>query len=236
MGLGTWWRRWREGGRQVPKAASAEVRYVVVDTELTGLDPRRDDIVSIGAVTMQGGRIGLGGAFHELVNPRAVLDGRSVVIHGITPSQVADRPPIDAVLGDFLTYSQGAVLVGHCIGVDLAFLNREARRLGGRPLPHPAVDTLSLVGWLRQRHVEAPGLTGARGLSLFELAAAFGIPVVEGHTALGDAWITAQLFQRLLPLLAEAGATDLDSLIRVGSPDRQAEYLSPAERPHALGT
>ncbi len=236
MGLRTWWRRWREGGAEALKAASAEVRYVVVDTELTGLDPRRDDIVSIGAVTMQGGRIALGGTFHELVNPRAALDGRSVVIHGITPSQVADRPPIEAVLGDFLAYSRDAVLVGHCLNVDLAFLHREARRVTGSPLPNPTLDTLSLFGWLRRRHVEAPGVTEAAGLSLFDLARAFDIPVVEGHTALGDAWITAQLFQRLLPLLAAGGATDLDSLLRVGHPDRQAEYFAPAEGPHLLGT
>jgi len=201
---------------------------VVLDTELTGLDARKDDIVSIGAVRMRGGRIEIGGTFHELVNPKAVLDGRSVVIHGITPSQVEMRPPIDDILASFQRYVAGAVLVGHCLSVDLAFLNREARRLTGAPFRNPVVDTLSLYGWLRHRETEHPAFSAmAPILSLFDLAGAFGIPVVEGHTALGDAYVTAQLFQRFLPLLAEAGVTDLASLLRVGDPARQAENLLP---------
>ena len=133
-----------------------EARYVVLDTELTGLDERRDGIVSIGAVRMHGGRIEIGGAFHELVNPSAVLDGRSVVIHGITPSQVETKPPIDEVLATFMDYVAGAVLVGHCVSIDLAFLNREARRLTGGSFRNPVVDTLSLYGWLRHRFPENP--------------------------------------------------------------------------------
>jgi DNA polymerase-3 subunit epsilon len=118
------------------------------------------------------------------------------------------------------------VLVGHCIGIDLAFLNREARRLTGAPFRNPAVDTLSLYGWLRHRHADHPVFTAHHsGFSLFDLAKAFEIPVEEGHTAIGDAYITAQLFQRFLPLLAEAGVTDLASLLRVGDPARQGENL-----------
>jgi DNA polymerase-3 subunit epsilon len=88
------------------------------------------------------------------------------------------------------------------------------------------VDTLSLYGWLRHRFPENPALSVALpGLSLFELARRFDIPVAEGHTALGDAYLTAQLFQRFLPLLDEAGIRDLKSLLRVGDPNRQAENL-----------
>ncbi|HEX9082997.1 MAG TPA: 3'-5' exonuclease [Holophagaceae bacterium] len=229
-----WWRDRRAQAREGLTAASPDVRYVVLDTELTGLDPRRDDIVSLGAVRMRGGRLELGGAFHELVRPRAVLDGRSVVIHGITPSQVEDRPPIDAILEGFQAYAAGAVLVGHCVAVDLSFLDREAKRVLGAPLSNPAVDTLSLYGWLRQRQGEPGRLPPARGLSLFDLAEAFDIPVLEGHTALGDACLTAQVFQRLLPLLAGAGVTDLESLLRVGHPDRPGEYLAPGGGPLPL--
>jgi DNA polymerase-3 subunit epsilon len=226
MGVSGWWRRiW---GRQgIPfEGLVSEARYVVLDTELTGLDQRKDDIVSIGAVRMQGRGIEIGSAFHELVNPSAVLDGRSVVIHGITPSQVETKPPIDEVLATFMKYVAGAVLVGHCLAIDLAFLNREARRLTGHPFRNPAVDTLSLYGWLRHRLPDNPAMTVALpGLSLFELAHLFDIPVAEGHTAIGDAYITAQLFQRLLPLLLESGIQDLKSLLRVGDPNRQAENL-----------
>lgn len=206
----------------------SEADFVVLDTELTGLDERRDDIVSIGAVRMRGGRLELGGAFYELVHPRATLDARSVVIHGITPAQVETRPPIEEVLTAFMAYVGDAVLVGHCLPVDLAFLNREVRRLTGAPLRNRVVDTLSLGAWLRGRQADHPAFAGPpQGLGLFELARAFEIPVVEGHTALGDAYLTAQLLQRLLPLAARAGVTDLASLLRVGDPARRAEHLAP---------
>ncbi len=234
MGLFSWWRGLC--GRRGPESNRlvAEARYVVLDTELTGLDDRKDDIVSIGALRMRGGKIEVGGAFHELVNPSAVLDGRSVVIHGIMPSQVDTKPPIAVVLATFLSYVGDAVLVGHCVAIDLAFLNREARRLTGGSFRNPVVDTLSLYGWLRHRFADAPAFSAALpGLSLFELARLFEIPVAEGHTALGDAYITAQLFQRFLPLLEEAGIRDLRSLLRVGDPVRQEEnFIGPGGQAH----
>jgi len=224
MGLfGRWSHFWSRGG---PDLDIQEARFTVLDTELTGLDERRDAIVSIGSVRMHGGRLAVGGAFHELVNPSTPLDGRSVVIHGITPSEVAAKPSIDTVLAAFLDYSAGSVLVGHCLAIDLAFLDRAARRRTGAPLPHPRLDTLALYGWLRHRQPDHPAFSlPLGGLSLFQLADSFGIAVETAHTALGDAYVTAQLFQRFLPLLADAGVTRLAGLLRVGDPRRQAENL-----------
>jgi len=214
------------GGQREQAVLTQEARFVVVDTELTGLDPRKDDIVSIGAVRMLGGRLDIGGAFYELVRPSAVLDARSIVIHRITPSQIEAMPLIDDILASFLAYAGEAVLLGHCVSVDLGFLNREARRLNGAPLANPTVDTLSMYGWLRHRNMDHPAFQlPIPQISLFTLAKAFDIPVENAHTALGDAYVTAQLFQRFLPLLAEAGVTELPELLRIGDPLRQAENL-----------
>jgi DNA polymerase-3 subunit epsilon len=233
MGLIEWGREklgWGPGGTEV---LIPDVRFTALDTELTGLDERRDDIVSIGALHMQGGRIEIGDAFQELVNPKAVLDGRTVVIHGITPSQLEAMPAIDAVLGSFLDYVAGTVLLGHCIAIDLAFLNRDARRMKAAPLRNAAVDTLSLYGWLRKRAADHPafGMELPR-LSLFDLAEAFEIPVETAHTAIGDAYVTAQLFQRFLPFLAQAGISNLAGLQRVGDPGQAANLTTPAGQAH----
>ncbi|HEX7554202.1 MAG TPA: 3'-5' exonuclease [Geothrix sp.] len=234
MGLLKWGREKLGWGPSGPEVPIPELRFTVLDTELTGLDERRDDIVSIGALHMQGSRIELGHAFQELVNPKAVLDGRTVVIHGITPSQLEAMPPIEGILAAFMEYTAGTVLVGHCLVLDLAFLNRDARRLKIAPLRNAAIDTLSLYGWLRQRSADHPAFSlDLSGLSLFDLAAAFEIPVEKAHTALGDAFVTAQLFQRLLPFLNQAGVRDLASLRRVGNPSRQVENLTaPAGHAH----
>jgi DNA polymerase-3 subunit epsilon len=234
MGLLDWGRARLGWGASGPDPALQDLRFTVLDTELTGLDDRRDDIVSIGALHMQGDRIELGHTFQALVNPKAVLDGRTVVIHGITPSQLEAMPTIGAVLADFMAYAAGTVLVGHCLALDLAFLNRDARRLKLAPLGNPALDTVSLYGWLRQRSADHPAFSlDLPGLSLFDLAAAFEIPVEAAHTAIGDAFVTAQLFQRLLPHLVQAGIDTTSGLRRVGDPSRQAANLtSPAGHAH----
>ena len=207
-------------------ALVSEARYVVVDTELTGLDPRKDDIVSIGALRMSGGRLEIGGSFYELVRPTATLDKKSIVIHGITPAQVAGKPPIDPVLAAFTSYCGNDVLIGHCLSIDLSFLNRESRRVFGAPLRNPVVDTLSIYGWLRTRQAGHPIFSSPlNGLRLYDMAKAFGIDCEGAHDALADAFITAQLFQRFIPILDSFGIRELDDLLRLGNPGMQGENI-----------
>src|ERR1700690_3323657 len=77
-----------------------DAAYVVVDTELTGLNEKKDSIVSIGAVKMTGGKIGLGNTFYRLIHPETTLTAESVVIHEITPSDVSEKPSVDIVLSE----------------------------------------------------------------------------------------------------------------------------------------
>ncbi len=197
----------------------ADARYVVVDTELTGLDDHNDSIVSIGAVRMAGGRIDLGDTFYRLASPRTELTAASVVIHEITPSDVVASPGIETVLSEFLEFCGHDVLVGHLISIDLAFLDREMKRLQGRALSNPAVDTFSMYEWLRKRG-KSPDCfaTPLAGYRLYDIMKCFGVPVNGVHNAIMDAYATAQLFQRLLPLLWEAGAQDVGDLLTIGAP------------------
>ena len=133
------------------KTPITEVRYVAVDTELTGLDENKDSIVSVGAMRMTGGRIDLGETFYRLVSPRTELTAASVVIHEIMPSEVVASPVIEPVLAEFLEFCGTDVLVGHFISIDLAFLNREMKRLRGHTIPNAVLDTFSIYEWLRKR-------------------------------------------------------------------------------------
>ncbi len=196
-----------------------DMRFVVVDTELTGLDEKKDSIVSIGAVRMTGGRIDLGDTFYRLVSPRTALRAESVVIHEITPSEVVQSPGIEAVLAEFLHFCADDVLVGHFISIDLAFLNREMKRLYRSGIANPAVDTFSIYEWLRKRERSRGCLsTPLAGFRLYDIVKCFAIPVNGAHNAVKDAFTTAQLFQRFLPLLSEAGARDRGDLLRIGIP------------------
>jgi len=197
----------------------ADIRFVVVDTELTGLDEKKDSIVSIGAVRMTGGRIDLGDTFYRLVNPGTELKADSVVIHEITPSDVATQPRIDQVLADFIDYCGDDVLAGHFIAIDLAFLNREMRRTHGSALGNAAVDTFSIYEWLRKREKSRDCFaTALAGYRLYDLVKCFDIPVSGAHNAIMDAFATAQLVQRFIPLLMEAGVLDSGELLKIGTP------------------
>ena len=200
-------------------APFTDFRFLVMDTELTGLDEKRDCIVSLGAVRMTGGVIDIGDTFYQLVNPETALSASSVVIHEITPSEVAAKPPIEAVLAEFLEFAGEDILMGHFISLDLAFLNREMRRVFNHEVRNPVLDTYSIYAWLSRRlKSHACFTTPPSGYRLYDIVKCFGIPVSGAHNAIADAFTTAQLFQRFLPLLAEAGAGDIEDLLRIGTP------------------
>ena len=196
-----------------------DVRFVVVDTELTGLDEKKDSIVSIGAMRMVGGTINLGDQFYRLVNPKTHLKADSVCIHEITPSDVAEQPGIEAALDEFLEYAGNDILVGHFISIDLSFLNREMQRVHGCELANPALDTFSVYEWLRKRQKSRDCFTTPlAGYRLYDIIKCFDIPVHGAHNAIMDAFATAQLFQRFIPYLADAGVLDIGELLRAGTP------------------
>ena len=188
-------------------AAIEDSRFVVIDTELTGLDERRDSLVSIGAVRMQGGRIGMGDTFYRMINPRRSLTSESVLIHGITPSEVETKPAVDVVLREFLEYCGDDIIVGFCVSIDMGFLGREAERLFGHAVGNPAIDIQRVFEWLLGRGF-FPGGAGVglpRRYQLYDIARYFDIEVNGAHNALIDAFITAQIFQRFIPAVVRAG-------------------------------
>jgi DNA polymerase-3 subunit epsilon len=211
--------RGRKNIRVDEKAPLGSAPYVVIDTELTGLDEKKDSIVSLGAVRMKDGGIDLGDTFYRLVSPRTELTAQSVVIHEITPSEVAAEPGIADVLGAFLDFCGNAVLVGHFVAIDLDFLNRELKRAGRQKIANPVIDTFSIYEWLRKRNKtgNCPA-TLFSGYRLYEIVKYFGIAVNGAHNALMDAFITAQLLQRFFPLLIEAGGKDVGDLLLIGTP------------------
>lgn len=201
------------------KTPITDVRYVVLDTELTGLDETKDSIVSLGAVRMTGGKIELGDMFYRLVSPKAKLTADSVVIHGITPSDVVAQPVIDTVLAEFLDYAGHDVLVGHFISIDLAFINREMKRLYGREIGNAVIDTFTIDEWLRKRlRSHACFAKVLSGYRLCDIAKSVGITANGSHNAIADAFTTAQLLQRFIPLLIEAGVHDIGELLKRGKP------------------
>ncbi len=197
--------------------ALLDADYVVLDTELTSLDRRTNRLLSIGAVKMHGTRIALGSEFYRVMNPGVAVPGETVVIHKLRDSDIAEGEPPDAVLHELRELFTNAVLVGHFAHIDINVLKKEFQALGLR-LAAPAVDTARVFRWLEvQRKYRLHGWEhGSEDVSLAALAQRYGIPVQDAHHALEDAFVTAQLWQRLLHELENEGIRRLGQLRRIG--------------------
>ena len=219
-----------DGDDQLPPAAA---RFAVIDTELTGLDARRDSIVSLGGLRIDGGRIVLSDRFYEEVRPGCALTASSIVLHGITPEDVRERPGIAAVLAGFSAFCASDILLGHFLEIDLEFLRAAFARAGLPPLDNPVLDTWPLYDWLSSRAPldGGPGLPRVQDPRLPALAAALGVPCRGEHNALGDAFVTAQVFQRLLRRLDRWGVTTTAALLRIGDPRRGVGRHQQADPP-----
>ncbi len=184
-----------EDGGAVMERPLADLTYVVVDTETTGLDPARDALVQIAAVRGMKGRRIAGETFETLVDPGRPIPGAASRIHGITDERVAGAPgPIPAIAA-LHHFARGAVLVAHNAPFDLAFLRRQG---AGIRFDHPVLDTvlLSAAVW---------GQGVPHTLDAIAERLEVDLPAGLRHTAPGDAQATADVLFRLLGILEGRG-------------------------------
>jgi DNA polymerase III subunit epsilon len=181
--------------------------FVCFDTELTGLNPRRDEIVSIGAVRIRNLRIAVGENFFAYVHPAQSLPKVSTLVHRITPQQIKDAPGLESVLPDFVHFCSGSILIGHFVSLDLAFVNKALRKYLGGNLSNPAVDSMTMAQvYHEDSKMRRPGRSKAgMSFNLGNLAKEYDLPMFEQHDALEDALQTAYLFLFLVRRLREVG-------------------------------
>jgi DNA polymerase-3 subunit epsilon len=178
----------------------SELIYTVFDTETTGLEPGAgDEIIAIGAVRIVNNRLLRAETYEQLVDPRRPISEASTAIHGITLEAVRGQPGIERVLPRFHEFCADTVLVGHNVAFDLSFLKRKQEQAGVR-FEQPVLDTLLLSGVVHPNQASH---------SLEQIAVRLGVAVSGRHTALGDALVTAEVFLRMLPLLAAQGIRTL---------------------------
>lgn len=187
------------------------VRFVVFDTETTGLKPQRDRVLSVGAVAVQNGAMEVGSALHRFIAQRGWEVGlrRDIVIHGILPSR-PDRESEYEVLREVLAYFGNSVLVGHHVRFDIKMINNALRRHGGGTLQNRSLDTVRLYQLVHP----ATTWRNEPNFGLDHIATEYQILLQDRHTALGDAYITALLFSKLVAKLRKRGKRKLGDLLR----------------------
>ena len=193
-----------------------EVSYCAIDVETTGLDLRRDSIVSIGSVGISAGRIVCRDSYYSLIRPACQISVASMRIHCLRPADLENAPAAQDVGQEVARNLAGRIVIAHAAWIERVFLSRLLRQAGFR-FAAPVIDTAALARALGY----ARGGSHGREPSLELLARQLGLPVYAPHHALGDAVTTAAVFLALATKAekAEPSHASARSLVK-----RSAEY------------
>jgi DNA polymerase-3 subunit epsilon len=174
-----------------------EARYCAIDAETTGLDLRRDSIISIGSAGIRDGRIVCSDNYYSLIRPACPVSVASMRIHCLRPADLENAPSARDVGQEIARQLAGRIVVAHAAWIERAFLSRLLRQVGVG-FAAPVIDTAALARALGY----AQGSLGGREPSLELLARQLALPVYSPHHALGDAVTTAAVF---LAMATKAG-------------------------------
>jgi DNA polymerase-3 subunit epsilon len=184
-----------------------QARWCAIDLELTGLDPRHNEIIAVGAVPIEEGRVVLREARYALARPTERPERGAVLVHKLRLADLVGAPPVSEAIDLVLSSLTGRVPVFHSAFVERGFLGPQLARRRVR-LP-PAADTEALGRrWLALRDGSAPP-----GLPLTRLARELGQRGEAPHHALADALMTAQAFIALARHLDGVAPQTVGSLV-----------------------
>lgn len=196
----------------------AEYTFVVCDTELTGLNKKKDELISIGAVMIRDLQIDLSSMFHHFIRPKNLDPTQATLVHRITPEQLETSEPIEEVLPRFVEYIHGSLLVGHHLPLDMHFLNKATTQVMGGTLSNPGVDTMRMAQGYRRVLLGHYHEHNPREISynLDDLGREYSLPEFKPHDALEDALQTAYLFLYLIKKFRKGGLLTLKDIFQAG--------------------
>lgn len=197
-----WLRNFRQK-RSIEKLKDKQFRFlfdndnsdeiVVFDTETTGLNPKKDEIISIGAVKVKNNKILTSQIFELLVKTDAVLDAKNVEIHGIRPVDLHDGRSIDEAIVEFLEFIGSRTLVGYYLEFDIAMINKYVKPMLGIKLPNKQLEVSEIyynqkIQFIPQGNIDLRFDTILKDLKL---------PNMGAHNAVNDAIMTAMIYLKL---------------------------------------
>jgi DNA polymerase-3 subunit epsilon len=167
--------------------------YVCFDCETTGLNPKVDDIISIGAVVIKKSRVITSKKFERFIKPQRNLSVDSIKIHHIRDCDLNSATELDHSIKEFLEFIGNRPLVGYYLEFDMSMINKYIKRSIGITLPNRQIEVSALyfdykIGFIPQANVDLRFETILKDLDL---------PIAKNHDALNDAIMTALIFIKL---------------------------------------
>ena len=181
--------------------APPDGEWVALDCETTGLDVRKDQIISIGAVRIAGHRLLTSQRLELLVRPERALKADSVRIHQLRESDVAGGLEPGDAMRQLLDFIGSRPLVGYFLEFDVAMLNREIWPLLGVRLPQPKIEVSAMYYDFRNRQLPAHQQGGNIDLRFATMMKDLDLPLRDAHDAINDAVMAGLAFLKLRHLL-----------------------------------
>ena len=190
--------------------------YVVFDLETTGIGAKSNQIIEIGAVKVEEGKIGE--TFSTFVNPLRPIPYPIQQLTGIDDSMVSNARTIQEVLPEFVQFCEGCVMVAHNASFDIGFIEQKAKEQGIL-VDYTVIDTVSVARAL---------LPDLKRYKLDTVAKRLGVSLENHHRAVDDATATAEIFVRMLDRLSEKDIATLAELNEFCIPDKEAIRKMPS--------
>ncbi len=171
---------------------------VVFDCETTGLNPKVDEIISIGAVKVKGNRILTNEAMHLFVKQNKQINHESITIHQIRHCDLDEAISIEEAIEEFLYFIGNRKLVGYYLEFDVAMINKYIKPMFGITLPNKKEEVSAIyydkkISTIPQGNID---------LSFDTILEDLGLPKLQAHDALNDAVMTAMMYLKLKQIKA----------------------------------
>jgi DNA polymerase-3 subunit epsilon len=179
-----------------------ENEYIVLDKETTGLNPKKDEILSIGAVKIQNNKIITRDSFEIFIKPIQNINGESIKIHHITPADLENGATINEALEKLLFFIGNLPIVGYYISFDINILNTYLKEFIGITLSNESIELSSMYYKRYKKHSAHEFID----LKFDTIMNKLDLPKLGQHDALNDAIMSAMIFLKLQKIPIYKGA------------------------------
>ena len=160
--------------------------YVLVDIETTGLSPRTDEIIEIGAIKVKENKII--DTYNTLIKIDRNLNPFITKLTGITDKMLETGKETDKALEEFVNFTGNEIIMGHNVNFDINFIYDKCLSYLDYYLSNDFVDTMRIA-----KHI----LPNIQNYKLGTLANYFGVDYSSAHRGLKDVEITYEVYNKL---------------------------------------